>query len=124
MLVSLFHLQYLTSISVVLFWHGKYKIVQISEVVNHMKDLIEFSHKNNLGPKESLNSYSKTIAKFQNMHDSRQLMAAASLANNQSNTKVMGVQQEASALSSNKIYMGQAMRSKCQTVQVSRKSWE
>ena len=24
---------------------------QISEVVNHMKDLIEFSHKNNLGPK-------------------------------------------------------------------------
>uniref|UniRef100_K3YX05 Uncharacterized protein n=1 Tax=Setaria italica TaxID=4555 RepID=K3YX05_SETIT len=64
-----------------------------------MKDLIEFSHKNNLGPKESLNSYSKTIAKFQNMHDSRQLMAAASLANNQSNTKVMGVQQEASALS-------------------------
>ncbi|KAK8454691.1 hypothetical protein SEVIR_4G015300v4 [Setaria viridis] len=73
------------------------RCLQISEVVNHMKDLIEFSHKNNLGPKESLNSYSKTIAKFQNMHDSRQLMAAASLANNQSNTKVMGVQQEASA---------------------------
>ncbi|KAG2609088.1 hypothetical protein PVAP13_4KG054074 [Panicum virgatum] len=68
---------------------------QISEVVNHMKDLIEFSHNNNLGPKESLNSYSKTIAKFQNMP--RQLMAAASLANNQSNTKVMGVQQETSA---------------------------
>ncbi|CAN6297536.1 unnamed protein product [Urochloa humidicola] len=73
------------------------RCLQISEVVNHMKDLIEFSHKNNLGPKESLNSYSKTVAKFQNMHDSRQLMAAASLANNQSNTKVMGVQQETSA---------------------------
>lgn len=61
-----------------------------------MRDLIEFSHKNNLGPKESLNSYSKTMAKFQNMHDSRQLMAAASLANNQNNTKLMGVQQETS----------------------------
>ncbi|KAG2609074.1 hypothetical protein PVAP13_4KG054074 [Panicum virgatum] len=71
------------------------RCLQISEVVNHMKDLIEFSHNNNLGPKESLNSYSKTIAKFQNMP--RQLMAAASLANNQSNTKVMGVQQETSA---------------------------
>jgi hypothetical protein len=71
------------------------RCLQISEVVNHMKDLIEFSHKNNLGPKESLNCYSKTIAKFQNMP--RQLMAAASLANNQSNTKVMGIQQETSA---------------------------
>ncbi|OEL32704.1 putative transcriptional regulator SLK2 [Dichanthelium oligosanthes] len=78
------------------------RCLQISEVVNHMKDLIEFSHKNNLGPKESLNSYSKTIAKFQNMHDPRQqLMAAASLANNQSNTKVMGVQQEMSASTNN-----------------------
>ncbi|CAN6309034.1 unnamed protein product [Urochloa humidicola] len=73
------------------------RCLQISEVVNHMKDLIEFSNKNNLGPKESLNSYSKTMTKFQNMHDSGQLMAAASLANNQSNTKVMGVQQETSA---------------------------
>ncbi|XP_066369701.1 probable transcriptional regulator SLK2 isoform X1 [Miscanthus floridulus] len=72
------------------------RCLQISEVVNHMKDLIEFSHKNNLGPKESLNSYSKTMAKFQNMHDSRQLMAAANLANNQSNTKLMGVKQETS----------------------------
>ncbi|RLN12134.1 putative transcriptional regulator SLK3 [Panicum miliaceum] len=71
------------------------RCLQISEVVNHMKDLIEFSHKNNLGPKESLNSYSKTIAKFQNMP--RQLMASASLANNQSSTRVMGVQQETSA---------------------------
>ncbi|KAJ1257726.1 hypothetical protein BS78_10G018600 [Paspalum vaginatum] len=73
------------------------RCLQISEVVNHMKDLIEFSHKNKLGPKESLNSYSRTISKFQNVHDSRQLMAAASLANNQSNTKVLGGQQEASA---------------------------
>ncbi|KAG2603884.1 hypothetical protein PVAP13_4NG014929 [Panicum virgatum] len=71
------------------------RCLQISEVVNHMKDLIEFSHKNNLGPKESLNIYSKTIAKFQNMP--RQLMTAASLANNQSNTKVIGIQQETSA---------------------------
>jgi len=75
--------------------------LQISEVVNHMKDLIEFSHKNGLGPKESLNSYSKTMAKFQNMHDSRQLMAAANLANNQSNTKLMGTKEEASASATN-----------------------
>jgi hypothetical protein len=27
---------------------------QISEVVNHMKDLIEFSHKNGLGPKGTM----------------------------------------------------------------------
>jgi hypothetical protein len=36
------------------------------------------------------------MAKFQNMHDSRQLMAAANLASNQSNTKLMGVKQETS----------------------------
>ncbi|XP_062233733.1 probable transcriptional regulator SLK2 [Phragmites australis] len=76
------------------------RCLQISEVVNHMKDLIEFSHKNNLGPKESLNNYCKqTIPKLsvQNMHEARQLMAAAGLPNNQSNIQVMGVKQEISA---------------------------
>ncbi|AQL02462.1 probable transcriptional regulator SLK2-like isoform X1 [Zea mays] len=77
------------------------RCLQISEVVNHMKDLIEFSHKSKLGPKESLNSYSKTTAKFENMHDSRQAMAAANLANNQSNTKLMGVKQETSTSANN-----------------------
>ncbi|XP_062227898.1 probable transcriptional regulator SLK3 [Phragmites australis] len=76
------------------------RCLQISEVVNHMKDLIEFSHNNNLGPKESLNNYCKqTVPKLpvQNMHEARQLMAAAVLPNNQSNVKVMGVKQEISA---------------------------
>ncbi|CAM0908789.1 unnamed protein product [Alopecurus aequalis] len=33
------------------------RCLQISEVVNHMKDLIEFSHKNKLGPIEGLKNY-------------------------------------------------------------------
>ncbi|GJN29866.1 hypothetical protein PR202_gb18127 [Eleusine coracana subsp. coracana] len=72
---------------------------QISEVVNHMKDLIEFSNKNNIGPKESLNNYCKqTMSKLpvQNMHEARQVVAAAGLPNNQSNVNVMGTQQEIS----------------------------
>ncbi|GJN01090.1 hypothetical protein PR202_ga18326 [Eleusine coracana subsp. coracana] len=71
----------------------------ISEVVNHMKDLIEFSNKNNIGPKESLNNYCKqTMSKLpvQNMHEARQVVAAAGLPNNQSNVNVMGTQQEIS----------------------------
>uniref|UniRef100_A0A0A9CPL8 Transcriptional regulator SLK2 n=1 Tax=Arundo donax TaxID=35708 RepID=A0A0A9CPL8_ARUDO len=76
------------------------RCLQISEVVNHMKDLIEFSHNNNLGPKESLNNYCKqTRPKLpvQNMHEAGQVMAAAGLPNNQSNMKVMGVKQEISS---------------------------
>uniref|UniRef100_A0A453QH12 Uncharacterized protein n=1 Tax=Aegilops tauschii subsp. strangulata TaxID=200361 RepID=A0A453QH12_AEGTS len=48
---------------------------QISEVVNHMKDLIEFSHKNKLGPIEGLKNYPKQTAgpklTVQNLHDSK-----------------------------------------------------
>ncbi|KAK3128226.1 hypothetical protein QOZ80_6BG0458650 [Eleusine coracana subsp. coracana] len=75
------------------------RCLQISEVVNHMKDLIEFSNKNNIGPKESLNNYCKqTMSKLpvQNMHEARQVVAAAGLPNNQSNVNVMGTQQEIS----------------------------
>ncbi|XP_062188737.1 probable transcriptional regulator SLK2 [Phragmites australis] len=76
------------------------RCLQISEVVNHMKDLIEFTNKNNLGPIEGLNKYGKpTVPKLpvQNPHDAKQLMAAAVLPNDQSTTKVMGVKQEISA---------------------------
>uniref|UniRef100_A0A0D3GC82 Transcriptional regulator SLK2 n=1 Tax=Oryza barthii TaxID=65489 RepID=A0A0D3GC82_9ORYZ len=73
------------------------RCLQISEVVNHMKDLIEFSHKNKLGPIEGLKSYPKqTAAKLpvQNMHEPKQLMAAAGLPNDQTNLKAMGVKAE------------------------------
>jgi hypothetical protein len=46
--------------STVQYLHNAYTMLmvvfpcQISEVVNHMKDLIEFSHKNNLGPKGAI----------------------------------------------------------------------
>uniref|UniRef100_A0A0E0L773 Transcriptional regulator SLK2 n=1 Tax=Oryza punctata TaxID=4537 RepID=A0A0E0L773_ORYPU len=73
------------------------RCLQISEVVNHMKDLIEFSHKNKLGPIEGLKSYPKqTAAKLpvQNMHEPKQLMAAAGLPNDQTNLKAMGVKTE------------------------------
>ncbi|KAM0871997.1 hypothetical protein ACQ4PT_039016 [Festuca glaucescens] len=48
------------------------RCLQISEVVNHMKDLIEFSHKNKLGPIEGLKNYPKQTGpklSVQNMHD-------------------------------------------------------
>ncbi|KAL6861602.1 hypothetical protein ACP4OV_017302 [Aristida adscensionis] len=73
------------------------RCLQISEVVNHMKDLIEFSHKNNLGPKESLDGYRKqTVPKLpvQNVYEATQPMAAAGFPNNQGNIKVMGIKQE------------------------------
>ncbi|XP_040380810.1 probable transcriptional regulator SLK2 [Oryza brachyantha] len=73
------------------------RCLQISEVVNHMKDLIEFSHKNKLGPIEGLKSYPKqTVPKppVQNMHESKQLMAAAGLPNDQASLKAMGVKTE------------------------------
>ncbi|VAI71206.1 unnamed protein product [Triticum turgidum subsp. durum] len=51
------------------------RCLQISEVVNHMKDLIEFSHKNKLGPIEGLKNYPKQTAgpklTVQNLHDSK-----------------------------------------------------
>uniref|UniRef100_A0A453QXJ8 Transcriptional corepressor SEUSS n=1 Tax=Aegilops tauschii subsp. strangulata TaxID=200361 RepID=A0A453QXJ8_AEGTS len=53
------------------------RCLQISEVVNHMKDLIEFSHKNKLGPIEGLKNYPKQTAgpklTVQNLHDSKKL---------------------------------------------------
>ncbi|GJN24626.1 hypothetical protein PR202_gb12379 [Eleusine coracana subsp. coracana] len=76
------------------------KQVGISEVVNHMKDLIEFTSKNNLGPIEGLNKFCKSSVQklsVQNMHESKQLMAAAGLPNDQSTTKAMEVKQEMSA---------------------------
>ncbi|KAK3126462.1 hypothetical protein QOZ80_7AG0556940 [Eleusine coracana subsp. coracana] len=76
------------------------RCLQISEVVNHMKDLIEFTSKNNLGPIEGLNKFCKpSVQKLpvQNMHESKQLMAAAGLPNDQSTTKAMEVKQEMSA---------------------------
>uniref|UniRef100_A0A0D9WL87 Transcriptional regulator SLK2 n=1 Tax=Leersia perrieri TaxID=77586 RepID=A0A0D9WL87_9ORYZ len=76
------------------------RCLQISEVVNHMKDLIEFSHKNKLGPIEGLKSYPKqTVPKLpvQNMQESKQLMAAAGLPNDQANLKAMGVKTEMNA---------------------------
>lgn len=75
------------------------RCLQISEVVNHMKDLIEFSHKNKLGPIEGLKNYPKqTVPKLpvQNMHEAKQLMAAAGLPNDQSNLKGIGVKPEMS----------------------------
>uniref|UniRef100_A0ACD5Y0D2 Uncharacterized protein n=1 Tax=Avena sativa TaxID=4498 RepID=A0ACD5Y0D2_AVESA len=49
------------------------RCLQISEVVNHMKDLIEFSHKNKLGPIEGLKNYPKQtgpkLAVQNMMHD-------------------------------------------------------
>ncbi|KAL6647890.1 hypothetical protein ACP70R_015327 [Stipagrostis hirtigluma subsp. patula] len=76
------------------------RCLQISEVVNHMKDLIEFTNKNNLGPIEGLKNYPKPSAPkipVQNMHEAKQLMVAAGLPNDQSTTKVMAVKQEISA---------------------------
>ncbi|XP_062186792.1 probable transcriptional regulator SLK3 isoform X2 [Phragmites australis] len=76
------------------------RCLQISEVVNHMKDLIEFTSKNNLGPLEGLNNFSKpTVPKLpvQNMHEAKQLMVAVGLPNEQSTTKATGVKQEISA---------------------------
>ncbi|XP_066389162.1 probable transcriptional regulator SLK2 [Miscanthus floridulus] len=76
------------------------RCLQISEVVNHMKDLIEFTNKNNLGPIEGLKNYPKrNVPKLpgQNSHEAKQITAAAGLHNDQNNTKVMGVKQEISA---------------------------
>ncbi|CAL5078503.1 unnamed protein product [Urochloa decumbens] len=73
------------------------RCLQISEVVNHMKDLIEFTNKNNLGPIEGLKSYPKpNLSKLpgQSTHEAKQTMAAAGLPNYQNTTKVMGVKQE------------------------------
>ncbi|KAJ1287885.1 hypothetical protein BS78_02G044800 [Paspalum vaginatum] len=75
------------------------RCLQISEVVNHMKDLIEFTNKNNLGPIEGLKNYPKPNAPKlagQNSHEAKQIMAAAGLPNDQNTTKVMGVKQEIS----------------------------
>ncbi|CAN6165236.1 unnamed protein product [Urochloa humidicola] len=73
------------------------RCLQISEVVNHMKDLIEFTNKNNLGPIEGLKSYPKpNLSKLpgQNTHEAEQIMAAAGLLKDQNTTKVVGVKQE------------------------------
>ncbi|KAI4969490.1 hypothetical protein ZWY2020_000404 [Hordeum vulgare] len=50
------------------------RCLQISEVVNNMKDLIEFSHKNKLGPIESLKNYPRQMGPkltMQNMHEAK-----------------------------------------------------
>ncbi|XP_034581226.1 probable transcriptional regulator SLK3 isoform X2 [Setaria viridis] len=73
------------------------RCLQISEVVNHMKDLIKFTNKNNLGPIEGLKNYPKpNVLKLpgQNTHEAKQIMAAAGLPNDQNTTKAMGVKQE------------------------------
>ncbi|PUZ68528.1 hypothetical protein GQ55_2G035600 [Panicum hallii var. hallii] len=76
------------------------RCLQISEVVNHMKDLIEFTNKNNLGPIEGLKNYPKpNVPKLpgQNTQEAKHIMAAAGLPNDQNTTKVMGLKQEISA---------------------------
>jgi len=76
------------------------RCLQISEVVNHMKDLIEFTNKNNLGPIEGLKNYPKpNVPKLpgQNMQEAKYIMAAAGLPNDQNTTKVMGLKQEIGA---------------------------
>ncbi|URD75028.1 Transcriptional corepressor SEUSS [Musa troglodytarum] len=72
------------------------RYLQISEVVNSMKDLIDFSQEHRIGPIESLKNYaSQATAKLQrqSLQDSGQLMAAAhSLPSDQSMlNKVMGI---------------------------------
>ncbi|KAF7104715.1 hypothetical protein CFC21_105590 [Triticum aestivum] len=50
------------------------RCLQISEVVNNMKDLIDFSHKNKLGPIESLKNYPRQNGPkltMQNMHEEK-----------------------------------------------------
>uniref|UniRef100_A0A453T780 Transcriptional corepressor SEUSS n=2 Tax=Aegilops tauschii subsp. strangulata TaxID=200361 RepID=A0A453T780_AEGTS len=50
------------------------RCLQISEVVNNMKDLIDFSHKNKLGPIESLKNYPRQNGPkltMQNMHEAK-----------------------------------------------------
>ncbi|KAK1613105.1 hypothetical protein QYE76_036778 [Lolium multiflorum] len=64
------------------------RCLQISEVVNHMKDLIEFSHKNKLGPIEGLKNYPRQTGPkltTQNMHDAKGLVKteASSHVNNE-----------------------------------------
>ncbi|KAJ8498136.1 hypothetical protein OPV22_008688 [Ensete ventricosum] len=73
------------------------RYLQISEVVNSMKDLIDFSQEHRIGPVDSLKNYtSQATAKLQrqSLQDSGQLMAAAhSLPSDQSMlSKVMGIQ--------------------------------
>ncbi|KAM3214981.1 hypothetical protein ACQJBY_067118 [Aegilops geniculata] len=50
------------------------RCLQISEVVNNMKDLIDFSHKNKLGPIESLKNYPRQNGPkltMQNVHEAK-----------------------------------------------------
>ncbi|KAL5211760.1 hypothetical protein ABZP36_022607 [Zizania latifolia] len=85
------------------------RCLQISEVVNLMKDLIEFSHKNNLGPIEGLKSYPKhTVPKLlvQNMQETKQVMTAAGLPNDQTNLKAMGVKTEMNNTHANETSVG------------------
>ncbi|CAL9147373.1 probable transcriptional regulator SLK2 isoform X1 [Musa acuminata AAA Group] len=73
------------------------RYLQISEVVNSMKDLIDFSQEHRIGPIDSLKNYtSQATAKLQRqtLQDSGQLMVGAhSLPSDQSMlNKVMGIQ--------------------------------
>ncbi|KAF8714170.1 hypothetical protein HU200_028183 [Digitaria exilis] len=76
------------------------RCLQISEVVNIMKDLIEFTSKNNLGPIEGLKNYPKaSVPKLpgQNTHEAKQIIAGAGIPSDQNATTVLGVKQETRA---------------------------
>ncbi|KAF8732189.1 hypothetical protein HU200_016163 [Digitaria exilis] len=76
------------------------RCLQISEVVNSMKDLIEFTSKNNRGPIEGLKNYPKaSVPKLpgQNTHEAKQIIAGAGLPSDQNATTVLGVKQETRA---------------------------
>lgn len=58
------------------------RCLQISEVVNSMKDLIDFSRENKIGPMESLKSYPRQAAaklQAQKMQEAEQMMSAQNL---------------------------------------------
>ncbi|ONM51561.1 putative transcriptional regulator SLK2 [Zea mays] len=76
------------------------RCLQISEVVNNMKDLIEFTNRNNFGPIEGLKNYPKpNVSELpgQNPRETKQTTAAGGLPNDQNNTEAMGTKQETSA---------------------------
>lgn len=70
------------------------RCLQISEVVNSMKDLISFSQAHKMGPIDSLKNFSHTTSKVpsQNMNDAEQIAPAQNLSIEQNEDKLIASQ--------------------------------
>ncbi|WOL18145.1 putative transcriptional regulator SLK2 [Canna indica] len=96
------------------------RFLQISEVVSSMKDLIDFSQEQKIGPIESLKNYPRQAsAKFEKQKmDSEQLMNAHSLTVDQSSIdKVIGFRPGLNSHMNNNITAGQTIYSNQQSFQ-------